>query len=40
MNVNRNIRIDFRVNGKHDHFIQKKKGKHISEMKATKKKRR
>ena len=40
MNANRNIKIDIRVNGKHDHFIQKNKGKHVDSWKATKKKRR
>lgn len=29
MNANRNIKIDFRVNGKHDHFIMKRKGKSV-----------
>ena len=39
MNANRNIKIDFRVNGKHDHFIKKNKGKHVDRGKATKKRR-
>lgn len=39
MNANKNIKIDFRINGKHDHFIQKNKGKHIDRGKATKKRR-
>lgn len=29
MNANRNIKIDFRINGKHDHYIEPKKGIHI-----------
>lgn len=39
MNRNRNISIDFRVNGKHDHTIEKKAGKSIGKR-ATKKRRR
>lgn len=27
MNKNRNIKIDFRINGKHDHYIEPKHGK-------------
>lgn len=37
MNANRNIKIDFRINGKHDHYIEKKKGKSINKYHATKK---
>lgn len=29
MNANRNIKIDFRINGKHDHYIESKHGKSI-----------
>lgn len=44
MNANRNLIIDFRINGKHHHFIHKNKHvqphrpKHLSE--ATKPKRK
>ncbi len=27
MNANRNMKIDFRINGKHDHYIEPKHGK-------------
>lgn len=40
MNANRNLTIDFRVNGKHDHYIQKTQGKSIESKRATKKRRR
>ena len=36
MNVNRSITIDFRINGKHDHYIEPKHGKSITKR-ATKK---
>lgn len=39
MNAARNLIIDFRINGKHDHYIQKKKGKHVDSTRATKKKK-
>lgn len=39
MNRNRNIKIDFRVNGKHDHYIEPKHGKSV-QMRATKPRRR
>lgn len=38
MNKNRNLVIDFRVNGQHDHTIEKKQGKSIKKR-ATKKRR-
>lgn len=39
--MNRNdIKIDFRINGKHDHFIEPKHGRSIPKSKATKKKYR
>lgn len=37
MNRNRNIKIDFRVNGRHDHYIKKRPGKSVPKWKATKK---
>lgn len=40
MNRNRNIKVDFRINGKKDHSIEAKHGKSISRTKATKPKRR
>lgn len=40
MNRSKNIKIDFRINGKHDHFIEKKPGKSIPKVRATKPKRR
>lgn len=39
MNANRNITIDFRINGKHDHYIKPKHGKSITKR-ATKKRGR
>ena len=39
MNRNRNLVIDFRVNGQHDHTIEPKPGKSIKKR-ATKKKRK
>lgn len=39
MNRNRNLIIDFRINGKHDHTIESKHGKSITKR-ATKKRRR
>ena len=36
MNANRSITIDFRINGKHDHYIEPKHGKSITKR-ATKK---
>lgn len=40
MNANRNLMIDFRVNHKHDHFINDPKTKHVQphqpKMAATK----
>lgn len=36
MNRNRNIKIDFRVNGRHDHFIEKRSGKSVPKPRATK----
>ena len=38
MNRNRKLVIDFRINGKHDHYIKPKKGKSIK-FRATKPKR-
>ena len=38
MNASRNLRIDFRVNGKHDHYIQKERGKSVTKR-ATKARR-
>lgn len=35
MNAWKNIRVDFRINGKHDHYIEKKPGKSITKR-ATK----
>lgn len=40
MNRNRNLKIDFRINGKHDHFIESDHGRSIPKSKATKKKYR
>lgn len=40
MNANRNMKIDFRINGEHDHTIEPKHGRSIEKRKATKKKRR
>lgn len=39
MNATRNLRIDFRINGKHDHYIQKEKGRSVTKR-PTKKRRR
>ena len=39
MNRNRNIVIDFRINGKHDHTIAPKSGRPITKR-PTKKRRR
>jgi len=39
MNRNRNLKIDFRINGKHDHYIEPKHGKTIL-LRATKSKKR
>ncbi len=39
MNANRNLIVDFRINGEHDHYIQKKNGKSIKKR-ATKKRKR
>jgi len=39
MNANRNMKIDFRVNGKHDHYIQPEHGKSVTKR-ATKKRRK
>lgn len=39
MNANRNLRIDFRINKKHDHYIVKTKGTSVTKR-PTKKKRR
>ena len=30
VNAWKNVKVDFRVNGKHDHYIQKKMGKPIN----------
>lgn len=40
MNANRKLKIDFRINGAHDHWIEQKHGKHVDKAKATKKRRR
>lgn len=40
MNRNRNMQIDFQINGKHDHFIQPDHGRSVPKSKATKKKYR
>ena len=40
MNANRNMKIDFRVNGKHDHYIEKSPGRSIEKRRATKKRKR
>jgi len=37
MNRNRTIKIDFRINGRHDHFIEKRSGKSASKLRTTKK---
>ena len=39
MNRNRNMIIDFRINGKHDHTIEPKHGKSVTKR-ATKKRRK
>lgn len=39
MNAARNQRIDFRINGTHDHWIEKTKGKSVKKR-ATKKRRK
>ena len=39
MNRNRNMKIDFRINGKHDHYIEPKHGKSIIKYRATKPKK-
>ena len=39
MNRNRNLKIDFRINGKHDHFIEPVHGSRV-EMRATKPKKK
>lgn len=39
MNANRNMTIDFMINGKHDHYIRKKSGKKVP-YGATKKRRK
>lgn len=39
MNRNKNIKIDFRINGKHDHYIEAKHGKSV-QKRATKPRRR
>ena len=39
MNAARNLTIRFFVNGKLDHLIKKKKGKHVDSTRATKKKK-
>lgn len=38
MNRNRNMKIDFRINGKHDHYIEPKHGKSVK-RRATKPKK-
>ena len=38
MNANRKQVIDFRINGKHDHYIEPKQGKSIKKR-ATKKRK-
>lgn len=38
MNRNRNIKIDFRINGRHDHYIYKRPGKSVPKHRATKQK--
>lgn len=38
MNSNRNLKIDFRINGKHDHYIEPKHGKSVK-LRATKPKK-
>ncbi len=39
MNKNRNIKIDFRIDGKHDHFIEPKHGAKVK-TRATKPKKK
>lgn len=41
MNANRNLKIDFRINGKHDHYINDEKHAqpHSTKKWATKKKK-
>lgn len=39
MNATKNMTIDFRINGKHDHYIEPKRGKSITKR-ATKKRGR
>lgn len=39
MNRNRNMTIDFRINGKHDHYIKPKHGMSV-QTRATKPKKR
>ena len=39
MNANRNLKIDFNINNKHDHYIQKNEGRSIKKR-ATKKRRK
>lgn len=40
MNANRNLVIDFRINGKHDHYIQKNANPQPWNTKEAKKERR
>lgn len=40
MNRNRNIKIDFRVNGRHDHYIEAVHGKSVPKHRATKPRRK
>ena len=37
MNRNRNMKIDFRINNKHDHYIEPNHGKSVKKGRATKK---
>ena len=40
MNWIDNMIIDFRINGKHDHTIQKKAGRSVERKRATKKRKK
>lgn len=40
MNAARNLKIDFRINGKHDHYIQKETGRSVTKRPTKKRRRR
>ena len=40
MNKNRNIKIDFRINNRHDHYIEAKKGLSVKKRSCKKRGRK